>query len=269
MIDLNYIIKQYPLELQKVEFYDQMVKEYLHHLMLQDLFTSRYADNLFFLGGTAMRFFHGLRRFSEDLDFDCRDINRDDFIDLTNKTLSHLQSYGIDVYCEDKPRYKNLSAFRRVFVFPGLKYKLGLSQHKEAMFFIKIEAEPHNLSYMKDVKLLNGFGVTVPVSVVPVDLILSTKIAAALTRKKDRDFYDILHLKTLAKPDYTYLAQKQGIETPEDLTSNLLKAAETKRLDQRSMFDCDHMLFFKNDKQKIRNFVLTLKNFGFSTEVKG
>ncbi len=79
--------------------------------------------------------------------------------------------------------------FRRIFVFPELKYKLGLSQHKEAKLFIKIEAESHHLSYKPEIKILNDFGITVPVSVVPISIIFSTKIAAALTRKKDRDFF--------------------------------------------------------------------------------
>ena len=34
MIALHEIVRQYPVELQKPEFYDPMIKEYLHHHML-------------------------------------------------------------------------------------------------------------------------------------------------------------------------------------------------------------------------------------------
>ena len=50
MIELNEIIRQYPKELQRIEFYDQMVKEYLHHHMLQILYTSKFANKINFTG---------------------------------------------------------------------------------------------------------------------------------------------------------------------------------------------------------------------------
>ena len=263
MIELTEIVRQYPKELQRVEFYDQMVKEYFHHYMMQSLYTNEYSNRINFLGGTALRFFYGLKRFSEDLDFDCNNLSRDQFIDMTDRVVTDLQSYGINVVFEDKKRYEELKAYRRVLVFPELKYKLGLSQQKEAKFFIKIEAESHNLNYSPDVKILNGFGVTIPVSVVPIDIMFSTKISAALTRKKDRDFFDVIHLLTFAQPDYDYLRSKFSFDSPESLKTELLKAANSKQLDKRSVYDCDHMLFFKSDNQKIRSFTMNVSSKDF------
>lgn len=154
MIELTEIVRQYPKELQRVEFYDQMVKEYFHHHILQSLYNSKSAAKFNFLGGTALRFFYGLKRFSEDLDFDCYDLSREQFIKITDRVIADLQDYGINVVAEDKKRYEELTAFRRVLVFPELKYNLGLSQQKEAKFFIKIEAESHSLNYSPDVKIL-------------------------------------------------------------------------------------------------------------------
>ncbi len=260
MIELSEIVRQYPSELQKVEFHEQMVKEYLHHLMLQTLYSSKHAGKIHFLGGTALRFFYGINRFSEDLDFDCYDLDRETFHKMTDEVVKGLQHYGYHVVCEDKPRYRELKAFRRVLVFPELKYKLGLSRHKEAKLFIKIEAESHHLKYTPDVRILNGFGITTPVSLVPVEILFATKIAAALTRKKDRDFFDIVHLLNFAEPDYNYLNEKFQIDTPEKLKTELIKAAENKKLSTRTAYDCEHMLFFKNDIQKLKMFTLNLKN---------
>jgi len=258
MIELNEIIRQYPKELQRIEFYDQMVKEYLHHHMLQILYTSKFANKINFLGGTALRLFYGLKRVSEDLDFDCFDLSKQQFIEMTDKVVVDLQNSGFHVVCEDKKKNDNLKAFRRIFVFPELKYNLGISQQKEAKFFIKIEAEPHKLLYMPDIKILNGFGITVPVAVVPVDIMFATKISAALTRKKDRDFFDIVHLIAFAKPDYNYLKNRYNIDSSEKLKTELLIAAENKHLEKKSVYDCDHMLFYKNDNQKIRLFSLNI-----------
>ncbi len=260
MIELKEIVRQFPKELQKVGFHDQMLKEYLHHLMLQTLYTSKYSKHIHFLGGTALRFFYGVKRFSEDLDFDCYNLTREAFNDMTNEVVKGLLHYGFNVECEDKTRYQDLNAFRRVLVFPELRYKLGLSQHKEAKFFIKVEAESHHLDYTPDIKILNGFGITVPVSVVPIDIIFSTKIAAALTRQKDRDFFDIVHLLTFTEPNYDYLDKKFKISTPEMLKTELLKAANTKKLGTRTSYDCEHMLFFANDIQKLRMFNMNIES---------
>ena len=131
MIALPEIVRQYPKELQKPEFYDPMVKEYLHHYMLQSLFSGKFAGKFAFLGGTALRYFYDVKRFSEDFDFDCFDLSRDQFYEMTYKVEKDLQASGYDVQIEDKLKYQELKAFRRVFMFPELKYKLSLSQQKE------------------------------------------------------------------------------------------------------------------------------------------
>ena len=80
MINLEEIVRQYPVELRKKEFHELMIKEYIHHHMLRSLFSGKYANKISFMGGTALRYFYGIKRFSEDLDFDCVDLNIDQFI---------------------------------------------------------------------------------------------------------------------------------------------------------------------------------------------
>ncbi|MCX6277646.1 MAG: nucleotidyl transferase AbiEii/AbiGii toxin family protein [Bacteroidetes bacterium] len=264
MITLQEIVRQYPQEIQKPEFYDQMVKEYYHHYMLKSLFTGKFADKINFLGGTALRYFYNLKRFSEDLDFDCINLTRADFLEMTNKVEKYLKSFGNDVVIEDKKRYDDLNAFRRVYVFPELKYNFGLSQQKEAKFFIKIEAEPQNYSYYPEFKTINGFGVTCPVRIVPLDVLFSSKISAAINRRKDRDFFDVVCLINFAKPDFKYLEQKCRINNPQGLKASLLNAAGERKLDNRKVYDCEHMLFNKSDIQKIRTFMEYIENFDFS-----
>jgi predicted nucleotidyltransferase component of viral defense system len=264
MIALHEIVRQYPKELQHPEFYDQMVKEYFHHYMLQSLFSGKFGGKINFLGGTALRYFYNLKRFSEDLDFDCFNLARSEFLEMTTKVEKDLQASGYDVNIEDKTKYDDLKAFRRVFVFPQLKYNLGISQQKEAKFFIKIEAEPHNVPYQSDIKTLIGFGITIPVKTVPLTILFSSKIAAAISRKKDRDFYDVVNLINFAAPDFGYLNDKCRIATPSQLQKALLNAAEERKLDARSIFDCEHMLFDKTDLFKIRKFSEYIEAFDFS-----
>ncbi len=264
MIGLQEIIRQYSPELQKREFYEQMVKEYFHYHMLKYLYSSKYFQKINFLGGTALRYLYGIKRFSEDLDFDCFELAKTEFIEMTNALEGNLRLLGVDVFIEDKERYEKLSAFRRVYVFPELKYKLGLSQQKESKFFIKVEAEAHNFGYEPHVKLLNGFEIVTPVRHVPLEIIFASKIAASLTRKKDRDFFDVVFLSGFAKPDFNYLKVKLNIDNIKQLKESLLKAANEKNLKNRKVFDCEHMLFSKDDRLKIQNFVLYIESFDFN-----
>lgn len=263
MIALKEIIRQYPVEMQMPWFYDAMLKEYIHHHMLHFLFSGRYAGKIAFLGGTALRYFYDLKRFSEDLDFDCTDLTKDEFFQMTDKVNSELLGMGYQVMIDDKIRYTQLKAFRRVFVFPELKYRLGLSPHKEAKFFIKIEAEAQDAEYQPEIKTLAGFGVVSSVKCVPLSVLFSSKIAAALHRKKDRDFYDVLHLIDFAKPDYIYLEKKCGISTPLQLKESLLAAADEKQLSTRKEFDCEYALFDKNELVRIRSFSEYISAYDF------
>lgn len=264
MISLQEIVRQYPQDLQKPEFYDQMVKEYFHHFMLQSLFMGKFAGKIDFLGGTALRYFYDIKRFSEDLDFDCFNLTKAEFLEMTTKVEKDIQASGVDVLIEDKKKYDELKAFRRLFVFPELKYNMGFSQQKEARFFIKIEAEPHNFMYLPEIKTINGFGITCPIRTVPLDILFSSKIAAALNRKKDRDFFDVVCLINFAKPNYEYLVNKCNIHNSTELKDSLLKAADERKLDTRKVYDCEHMLFDKSDIQKIRTFTTYIGNFDFN-----
>jgi len=264
MIALHEIVRQYPKDLQKPEFYDPMVKEYIHHHMLKVIFSDKNAYRISFLGGTALRYFYDLKRFSEDLDLDCFDLSRPQFLAMTDHLQKEIQALGFDVVIEDKKRYEELKAFRRVFVFPELKYIMGMSQQKEAKFLIKIEAELQHFDYQPEIKTINGFGVTSPVRTMPLGILFSSKIAAALSRKKDRDFYDVAYLINFASPDFAFLSIKCGISTPGQLKAALLKTSEERKLKTRRVYDCEHMLFNKQDIMMIRSFSDYIEHFDFS-----
>jgi len=264
MIALHEIVRQYPAELQTPEFYDPMVKEYIHHHMLRYLFANKYSEKIVFTGGTALRYFYDLKRFSENIDLDCFDFLRSQFSQMTDNLLKEIRALGFDVFIEDKERYGNLKAYRRVFVFPELKFQMGLSQQREAKFFIKVEAESQHYDYLPDIKTINDFGITFPLRIMPLGILFSSKIAAAISRKKDRDFYDVAHLINFAKPDFGYLDKKCQIDTPKRLKEALLEAASGRKLNTRKIFDCEHMLFRKEDLEKIRSFIDYIEHFDFS-----
>ena len=106
-----------------------MLKEYFHYRMLDKIYFGEYASKMSFIGGTNLRILHQIQRFSEDLDFDCFNLSREEFMSLTNELIHKLRQEGITVEADDKEKDKKLVAFRRNIVFPGLLFNLGFTGH--------------------------------------------------------------------------------------------------------------------------------------------
>lgn len=56
-----------------------IVREYLQALILKYLYQSRWQDRFFFLSGTCLRLLYGLKRFSEDVDFNIKNLTQSEF----------------------------------------------------------------------------------------------------------------------------------------------------------------------------------------------
>ena len=131
MIDIEYIRSFFPPTIARESRFDRyMLKEYLQLLILDHLATTPYINKMSFIGGTNLRLIQGIDRFSEDLDFDCKDLSEDEFMAMTDSVVTYLRQNNIDVETRDKPNPK-LAAFRRNLYFPEMLFDLGLTGHKE------------------------------------------------------------------------------------------------------------------------------------------
>src|SRR3989338_5997583 len=72
------------------------MREYLQAYILSFMYEGGVFRSAAFLGGTALRFLHGLPRFSEDLDFSTAGKPRVNFALLLKKILSELKAAGYD-----------------------------------------------------------------------------------------------------------------------------------------------------------------------------
>ena len=79
------------------------------------------------------------------------------------------------------------------------------------------------------------------------------KLSALLSRAKGRDFYDVLFLLSQTKPNYDFLTKKQDIHNPTELKTKLIEMIEKVDLQHKSK-DFEHLLFNKENKDKILNF---------------
>ena len=158
MIDLEYIKSFFPENIRNNRnFYKMMLKEYLQLMILDYISTTKYAKNLVFIGGTNLRIIHKIDRFSEDLDFDCKNMTENDFMAMTNEVLVFLKRNGLNVEIKDTESSK-LTAFRRSIYFPQLLFDLNLTGHKDERFLIKIEAQDQGVDYETKIVAVNGSG---------------------------------------------------------------------------------------------------------------
>jgi len=253
MIDINSLLPYYPKPVaDNAAYHKHILKEYVELVALEHLSQSAYAPRLVFIGGTCLRLVHGIDRFSEDLDFDCKDLPQEDFMKMTDMLVEHLRANGLLVETRDRENDR-LTAYRRNLYFPGLLFEMGLTGHREERFLMKIEAQDQGAAYEPLTAVVNRNGFLFPVSVPPKEVLLSMKLTALLARGKGRDFYDTIFLWQQVQPDYDFIRQRCGIGSREELLAALTaKLAETNLAEKQK--DFEHLLFTGRQSAKILYF---------------
>ena len=253
MIDLQSILAYYPPQIAtNASFHKHILKEYIELLALEHLSQSPYAPKIVFIGGTNLRLILGLDRFSEDLDFDCKQLNAEEFISMTDALVEYLRLNGLQVELRDKENPR-LTAYRRNIYFPELLFDMNLTGHREERFLMKIEAQDQGVNYTPQTAMVSRNGFFFPVTVPAKSTMLSMKLAALLARAKGRDFYDTIFLWQQVQPDYDFLRQRCGIGDPEALKKALNDKLDTVDLVQKQK-DFEHLLFNPSRSAQILHF---------------
>ena len=253
MIQIKQIRNYFPAHIRENAGYDKYIlKEYLQLMILDYLSSTPYIQKITFIGGTNLRLVKGIDRFSEDLDFDCKNLSKEEFIEMTNGIIVFLERLGLRVEAKDKENPK-LTAFRRNIYFPELLFDLRLSAHKDERFLIKIERQDQAVNHTPVIVNIKGCGFFFPFPVPSDGVLCSMKIAAMLARSKGRDFYDLMFLLAQSKPDYDFLSTRCGVSNLQELkqiTTALLKTVDLKQKQK----DFEHLLFNKANSEKILRF---------------
>lgn len=253
MIDLDFIRSFFPLTIAKDSRFDRyMLKEYLQLLILDYLSTTSYIGKLSFIGGTNLRLIQGIDRFSEDIDFDCKDLSSEEFIAMTDSVVTFLLQNNIDVETRDKPN-PNLTAYRRNLYFPQMLFNLKLTGHREERLLLKIEAQDQGIRYQQVIATVNRMGFFFNIQTPPVDVLCAMKFAAILSRQKGRDFYDAIFLLSKTKPNMEFLQKRVGINTIDQLRLAVDDKLKEIDLNQKKR-DFQHLLFNESNADRIFSF---------------
>lgn len=121
---IEQMLKPYKIE----NLYDQKnaMKEIIQEIVLCGLSRAGFFEQAAFYGGTALRIFYGLDRFSEDLDFSLRETNLDfDLSSYFPVLEKEVRSFGLNVTITEKKKTKE-SNIRSAFLKGNTKEHLLL-----------------------------------------------------------------------------------------------------------------------------------------------
>jgi len=201
--------------------YENALKEIIQEMTLAGLSRAGFFDKASFYGGTALRIFYGLPRFSEDLDFTLNSLQPG--FTLKNYFTSMrqtLESLGLEVEIEEVKKDSDIdSAFIKtntkiLFLKIDAAKQYAGKIHSHQKMNIKFEVDPTPpLGFETEVKVLHP-PITAAVKVLKLPYLFSGKIHAVLFRQwknrvKGRDFYDLLwYLGRKTPMDLGYLENK-------------------------------------------------------------
>ncbi|HCM25079.1 MAG TPA: hypothetical protein DIC34_00780 [Treponema sp.] len=253
MIDMNFIKDFFPIQIRdNPELRIHMLKEYIQCQILEFISNSPFSKKMAFIGGTYLRLAKHIQRFSEDIDFDCKNMSQAEFIAMTDSILRFLENSGYHAVLKER-EHDNLSAFRRSIYFPELLFSLGLSGYRNARFLIKVEMQDQGIIYDPVLAFIQCCGFYFPIPAPPDDILCSMKLSALLNRGKGRDFYDAMFLLAQNKPNYGYLTGKLNIHNEDELKEAILDFLPKINLAEKQK-DFEHLLISQEDSRKILHF---------------
>lgn len=205
---MNNIIEQMISKYEIKNTIDEInaLKEIIQEIVLSGLSRGNFFDEVAFYGGTSLRIFYNLDRFSEDLDFALIEPNKDfDLSKYYNYIEKELNAYGInlEIHTKVKNTDSNItSAFLKGDTLENiLKFFPSKEGHKydHILKDIKIKFEvdinpPVGATYEYKYKLLPS---PHQIKLYDKESLLAGKIHAILcrgwkTRTKGRDLYDYI-----------------------------------------------------------------------------
>lgn len=167
------------------------LREYLQALVLRSFHECEAFRSLAFVGGTALRFLHGLPRFSEDLDFSMVSVEGYAGREWMAKVKRDLTLAGFDPEVTWNDRKTVHTGWVRV---SGILHDAGLSARPNQKLAIKVEIDVRPPAGGHCERRLVTRHVTFFLQHYDLPSQLAGKLHAAITRKyaKGRDWYDLM-----------------------------------------------------------------------------
>lgn len=249
MSTIEEIIKSYNPEI--INDNKAILRVIIQSIVLIVLGRSDFFKKASFYGGTALRIFYDLNRYSEDLDFTLNSVDDNFTIAPFIESIKNVAlSYGLELEISIKPKQINTpveSAFAKINTyqtFINLKMNSELTKllHKDEVIKVKfeIDCEPA-LGFTTENKWID-MPEFAPVIVLDEASLFAGKLHAILCRNykntvKGRDYYDFLfYVRRGISPNLNYLRNKLintgKINEKDTFNIEVLKKMLIKRFEQ-------------------------------------
>lgn len=237
------------------------LKEIIQEIVLSGLSRSGFFDEAAFYGGTALRIFYNLNRFSEDLDFALLSPNKN--FDLSKYFIfieKELKAYGLNLEIHTKTKNKDSTITSAFLKGDTLEHILKFFPKEETKFDhllkdIKIKFEvdispPQGANYEIEYKLLPS---PHQIRLYDKESLFAGKIHAILcrnwiSRTKGRDLYDyVFFMATNTKVNLELLKNKliesSYIKESEEFNIEKLKELLNKKFQEINYNDAKNDVF--------------------------
>lgn len=230
----------------------QALREIMQEIALAGLHRAGFFENAAFYGGTALRIFYGLDRFSEDLDFSLLEVDSDFSLNkYLDAVLAEFESLGMQVTVREKQKtnQRNIeSAFLKSetiwkeLILEDIIPQSGLDQKANILIKLEVDREPPVGFETEERLLLKPFSFYV--KCFTISDLFAGKMHALLFRKwgsnvKGRDWYDmewyIKQASTLNLNHFLLRAQDSGDWEKETITNEEFRELLRARIDTVDM----------------------------------
>lgn len=182
----------------------QALREIMQEIALAGLYRAGFFETAAFYGGTALRIFYGLDRFSEDLDFSLLKVDVNFSLDkYLGAIIAEFESQGMHVIVKEKKKViqNNIeSAFLKSetiwkeLVLEGIIPQQGINQKANIKIKLEVDKEPPLGFETEERLLIRPFSFYV--KCFSISDLFAGKMHALLFRKwgenvKGRDWYDM------------------------------------------------------------------------------
>ena len=227
------------------------IREITQSIVLIGLSRSDFFSKASFYGGTALRIFYGLNRYSEDLDFTLNMVDVSFSLEPYIESIRNVaKSYGIELNIEVRNKkietpiesaFAKLSTYQ-TFISLNIDDKITKKLHKDEILKVKFEVDCNpSLGFNIESKWLTDPELAA-VNVLDIESLFAGKLHAILCRSykgtvKGRDYYDfIFYINKRVKPNLQYLRNKliesKKISENDEFNMDVLKNMLHERFNQ-------------------------------------
>ena len=249
------------------------LKEIVQNIVLIGLSRANFFSKASFYGGTALRIFYGLNRYSEDLDFTLNKVDESFSLEpYINSIKEVCLSYGFKIDVEIKTKkvstpiesvFAKLNTYQ-TFINLGVNDNLTNILHKDETLKVKFEVDCYpSLGFNVENKWITNPEFAT-VNVLDLESLFAGKLHAILCRSyknnvKGRDYYDfIFYINKKIKPNLLYLKNKL-------VESNKLSKLDDFNIDilKRMLINRFNEVDFSQVKQDAQKFTIKNENLNF------